>query len=441
MKLILKEKHVGFCFLMLSVFSFGQEKNIFQADLQDLFSRADVENRDLKILENLQKIAKISVEEERQKLLPTVETALSFSYNGNGWVSNRDFSNGMKAEIPAFGNQFSLEAKQLIYAGGAVKTSIEMSKMKQQMLALEKEKQSQNLRFLVAGFYLDMLKLQNQKIVVEKNILQAKKLIEQIKAKTNQGIALKNNITRYELLLQNLQLSLLQMNNQYTIINNELVQLLNLPVGTMIQPSGKEIALNELNASLVENSNEEILEKTPSLKQQNLEIEMSNRTEKLIKTEKLPQFFAFAGDYLNGPITIEIPAINKNFNYWYAGVGLKYDISSLYKNNVKLQQAKLQTTNAMEREMKLKEEISKQLTAAKIKYEETIEVYQTQLKNIELASQNYAVVKNRYLNDLSIITEMLDAENTKIEAELNASNAQINILYHYYQIKKILGTL
>lgn len=441
MKLILKEKYVGFCFLMLSVFSFGQEKNIFQADLQDLFSRADVENRDLKILENLQKIAKISVEEERQKLLPTVETALSFSYNGNGWVSNRDFSRGMKAEIPAFGNQFSLEAKQLIYAGGAVKTSIEMSKMKQQMLVLEKEKQTQNIRFLVVGFYLDMLKLQNQKIVVEKNILQAKKLIEQIKAKTNQGIALKNNITRYELLLQNLQLSLLQMNNQYTIINNELVQLLKLPVGTMIQPSGKEISLNELNASLVENSNKEILEKTPSLRQQNLEIEMSNQTEKLIKTEKLPQFFAFAGDYLNGPITIEIPSINKNFNYWYAGVGLRYDISCLYKNNVKVQQAKLQTTNAMEREMKLKEEISKQLTAAKIKYEETIEVYQTQLKNIELASQNYVVVKNRYLNDLSIITEMLDAENTKIEAELNASNAQINILFHYYQIKKILGTL
>ena len=44
-------------------------------------------------------------------------------------------------------------------------------------------------------------------------------------------------------------------------------------------------------------------------------------------------------------------------------------------------------------------------------------------------------------NDLVLITEMLDAENSKLDAELKATNAQINIIFHYYQLKKLTGTI
>jgi outer membrane protein TolC len=420
----------------------AQENKVLTVSIQDLFVLADQQNRDLKILDNNQKIAELKIKEEKQKLLPSVEASLAFSYNGDGWIMDRNFSNGFKAAIPDFGNNFVLEAKQIIYAGKAINTSVEIAKMGHQIAQLEKEKSKQSIRFLIAGYYLEMLKLQNQKVVMEKNILQTKKMIEQIAAKNNQGVALKNNITRYELQLQTLNLSLLQLNNSSTILNNELIQLLQLPLETKFEPKIDEIK-NALNNIGNETQQWQTIadENAPVLKQSLLDIEVAKKKEKIVKSDKLPQVFAFAGDYLNGPIMIEIPSINKNFNYWYAGVGIKYNLASLYKNEIKIQQAQMVTTNALEINNQLKEQLAKEITAAKIKYTETIDVYNTRLKNVELATQNYNVIKSRYLNDLALITEMLDAENIKIDAELQAINAQVNIVFQNYQLKKLAGLL
>lgn len=60
---------------------------------------------------------------------------------------------------------------------------------------------------------------------------------------------------------------------------------------------------------------------------------------------------------------------------------------------------------------------------------------------MELARQNYQVVNNRYLNQLAIITDMIDATNMKLDAELGEVDARINIAYAYYKMKYIAGQL
>ena len=64
-----------------------------------------------------------------------------------------------------------------------------------------------------------------------------------------------------------------------------------------------------------------------------------------------------------------------------------------------------------------------------------------QQKSVELARQNYQVVNNRYLNQLALITDMIDATNMKLDAELGEVDARINIAYAYYKMKYIAGQL
>ena len=66
---------------------------------------------------------------------------------------------------------------------------------------------------------------------------------------------------------------------------------------------------------------------------------------------------------------------------------------------------------------------------------------ETQQKSVELARQNYQVVNNRYLNQLALITDMIDATNMKLDAELGEVDARINIAYAYYKMKYIAGQL
>ena len=60
---------------------------------------------------------------------------------------------------------------------------------------------------------------------------------------------------------------------------------------------------------------------------------------------------------------------------------------------------------------------------------------------MELADQNYAVVRNRYANDLALLTDMLDASNMKLSAAMALVNARINVLYNYFKLKYITNTL
>jgi len=48
---------------------------------------------------------------------------------------------------------------------------------------------------------------------------------------------------------------------------------------------------------------------------------------KIAKSGMLPKVALVAEDNFSGPITIEVPVIDKNFNYWFAGVGVSYNIS------------------------------------------------------------------------------------------------------------------
>ncbi len=65
----------------------------------------------------------------------------------------------------------------------------------------------------------------------------------------------------------------------------------------------------------------------------------------------------------------------------------------------------------------------------------------TQQKSVELAQQNYQVVSNRYNNQLALITDMIDASNIKLNAELQEVNARINIAYTYYNVRYAAGNI
>ena len=65
----------------------------------------------------------------------------------------------------------------------------------------------------------------------------------------------------------------------------------------------------------------------------------------------------------------------------------------------------------------------------------------TQQKQVELANQNYSVVQNRYQNDLALLTDMVDASNMNLSAEMALVNARISMLYNFYTLKYVTNTL
>ena len=190
--------------------------------LERMFELAETQNRALAVMDMAVREAEEGVRVAKSARLPDMDASLALSYLGNANVFAREWKDFQVAHLPHFGNNFAFEASQVIYSGGAVTAGIDLAKMKREMALLSKEEMRENVRMMLAGSYLQLYKLQNERRVYEQNTMQTRKLIDEINAKHAQGVALKNDVTRYELQLKGYELALTQIQNNREVLNHRL---------------------------------------------------------------------------------------------------------------------------------------------------------------------------------------------------------------------------
>lgn len=426
--------------LLCSIEEISEANDNVVLGVEEMFRLADENSKKLQPFKRGIEESEAGIQLANANKLPDINLSLSFSYLGDGFTTARDFGDYQTAPIPHFGNNFSLEAKQVVYSGGAISGGVEIAELKREMASSQYESAQNSVRFMVIGNYLDLYKYRNLRIVYANHIEQTKKVIKEMEAKEREGVVLKNDITRYELLLSNLELTLTQIENGISILNRNLTSTLGLPEKTDIIPDDK-ILTETIPSRDAGYWQESATLHSPTLRSATIGIQMSKTEEKIVSSERLPHIALIAGYQMDGPITIEVPPINRNFNYWYVGVGISYNLSSLYKNNKARNRSKIATYQAEEEYASLREEISLAINADYTKYIEAYAELERQNKNVELANENYRVIYNRYTNDIALLTDMLDATNAKLQAEQELVNAQINIIYYYYKLQYISGLL
>lgn len=408
--------------------------------IEEMFRLADENSKSIQTYRTGKEVSDENLKAAKAQRLPDISASLSGSYWGNGKLWDRDFSNATKIDMPHWGNNFALEAQQVVYAGGAISSGIELAELEKQLAEMDWQKNRQDIRFLLVGHYLNLYKLHNQIEVLHKNLELTDQLIANMQARLEEGTALENDITRYELQRETLRLQLAKVEDACKIANHQLVITLHLPEGTVVQP---DTTLNDSRIQTLSEANWQELAAQNNLNLQQAEtgIKVNRQRVKMERSERLPKISLVAAEHLDGPITIEVPVLDNNFNYWYVGVGVKYNISSLFKNNRKLKAARLNVWKAQETYELAQEQTNHAVQESYVNFLTSFTDLRTQQKSVELADQNYSVTSNRYQNDLALLTDMLDASNMKLSADLGLVNARINVIYNYYKMKYITHTL
>ena len=408
--------------------------------ISQLFEKIEENSKSLQASRTGVEAANLGIESAKSKKLPDLDASLSFSYIGNALLTDRDFSNVHGLSSPHFGNNFAFQAQQVVYAGGAINAGIKLAELGKQQAEVGEKLTRQQIRFIALGQYLDLYKVDNRIKVYEKNIELTKQLISDIKAKQTQGMALKNDITRYELQMESLKLGLTALHNNRSILNHQLCNTIGMSQDVQIVPDatiadktyGKDGEAYWQTAGLMN---------SPLLEQTSNAIKIAEQKEKIAKSDLLPKVAFVATDQFDGPILFELPPVDKNLNVWYVGVGVKYSLSSLFKSNKRIKQAAVETRQAREAHSVQAEQLNNNVQAAYVQYQQTYVELETQKKSVELAQQNYEVMNARYLSQLALVTDMVDASNLKLNAELSEVDARINIVYAYYRMKYVAGEI
>lgn len=429
---------MSLCASLWAMSSYAQQSYVLT--LEHMFDLADENSKAIRVEKAVVTVTQQEVFVAKNGRLPDIDVSLSASYLGNGYLVGRDFANGQNIKMPHWGNNFAIKATQLIYGGGVVNTGIAIAKLKEEMAGVSLKATRSRVRFMLTGFYLDLYKLQNVLKVYDHNIELAKMVIAHTKERNAAGVALQNDITRYELQLKNLELARKRISNSVEILNYDLVTMLGLPTDTSIQPD-TTLLTQTLSVQELPYWQDLAWHESYAVKQSALATEISRQNEKMARAECLPSVALVAANHFDGPITIEVPVINKNFNYWYVGVGVSYKLSSIYKAGKNIKRACLNTKTNIHRQEDVLEQTSLAIQADYTKYWEAYDELETLEKSVQLANENYEVVETRYQNDMALVTDMLDASNQLLDAELQLVNGRINVIFNYYKLKNTSGNL
>lgn len=425
---------------MIAVFPalfFSQDRTQMTAD--EVAALAVQNHQQLKVSARNIDIARQNTNIIKLQKLPNITASTSQFYLGNAIAVDKDFSASTNVPMPHYGSSYAVQATQLIFKGGLVNKSIELAGLREQLSELDLEKNKQDVKFLVISSYLDMYKTVNQQEIFQNNKKLAQERLKNIRKFYQQGMVTRNEVIRGELAIKNLDQGILTLSNNRKILNYNLNTALGLPSDTEIVPveklEDKEAGIGmDYYIHLARDSN-------PLMKSAHTNIDVADKNIEIIKTDKMPTVAGFGGYTLQRPVTTRNPVLDMYSGGWQTGVSLTYNIDNLYKTKDRVKLGELQKTQAYDVLTLTAQNIDMAVNAAYVKYQEAIQQADILNDAKKLAEENYRITEAKYLNQLAVQAEMIDAQNQKLQSELDYSNAEINVLYQYYNLLKSTGTL
>lgn len=426
--------------VMMAVFPalfFSQE--IKQMTANEVAELALQNHQQLKVSAQNIDIAKQNTNVIKLQKLPNITASTSQFYLGDAVAIDKDFSQSTNVPMPHYGSTYGVQATQLIFKGGLVNKSIELAGLREQLSELDLEKNKQDVKFLVISNYLDVYKILNQQEVFRSNKKLAQERLKNIQKFYQQGMVTRNEVIRGELAIKNLDQGILTLVNNRKILNYNLNLALGLSSDTEIVPveslENKESGIGiDYYLNLAHDNN-------PLLKSAQTSVNVADKNIEIIKTDKMPTVSGFGGYTLQRPITTRNPVIDMYSGGWQTGISLSYNIDNLYKTKQRVKLGELQKNQANDAVTLTQQNVDMAVNAAYIKYQESIQQAEILNDAKQLAEENYKITEAKYLNQLAVQAEMIDAQNQKLQSELDYANAEINMLYQYYNLLKSTGTL
>lgn len=356
--------------LLSTTGSYAQDRSKKLA-VDEMIELALANHQQLKISAQQKEISQHQTQIAKQQQLPAIGITATAAYLGDALLLDGDFAKVMTKDIPHFGNSYAIQASEVLFKGGAIKKSIELAKISEQLAELDWLKDQQSIKFLVISNYLDLYKLKHQQEVYQNNKQLGQIRLENVKQFYSQGMLTRNEVIRGELALQSIDQALLVVNNTASVVNYNLAIVLGLNTKTQIIPS--EMMDEKEIVGLYEDYLTMAYENHPALKKTTKAIEAVDRKIELVKTDQYPTLLAVGGYNMSRPITTSNPVADMYSNTWQVGVSLNYSLDNLYRTPKKLKVERLEKEKAEETKVWAEQQVEMNVHAAYVKYEEAVQ--------------------------------------------------------------------
>lgn len=432
----MKYKLLILLFCLRFVPSVAQET--YPLSIDDLFRLGTENSLRLKASYMQEVIAGDKEKTARSAQLPGISIGATTGYIGQSVVFKQGMAHPTYPDLPDWSHNYNVEVTQPLYRGGKIRYSIKRASLEKQIASLNTTNDKAEIKILLLQNYMDLFSLYKQKEVLARNIEESNLRLKDIRRMKKEGIVTRNDEIRSELQLTNDELAFREAQDNISIVSQQLDVILGLDETLLIQPD-TTLLYQPILLQTCDEYVQQAYTNYPELNLARYNTLLAKNDILITRADYLPSLSLRAANTLARPLTTSMEDVFAN--NWNVALSLSYNLSSLFQNNHKMHEARHYVNLRKNWEEQVMQNIRVQVRSAFIRHNEALDRVHALILSVAQAEENYRIVRNRYMNQLSILTDLLDASNVRLEAELQLTNARTEVVYTYYQLLRSCGNL
>lgn len=322
-----------------------------------------------------------------------------------------------------------------IYSGFRIKNGIDAARYLQEAVKFDAENDKEKIILNTINAYTNLYKAQEAVKLVKQNLEQSQQRDKDFSNMEKNGLLARNDLLKAQLQTSNIELALLNAENNLKLSMVALNLIMGLPERTLLNTDTASIELKQ-DIESIESYEQQALVNRKDVKALWLRHDAANAKVKQAKGDYFPTI-GLTGGY----IAADIPKVLTITNAVNAGVGIQYNLGSLWKTKSKIEEAKAAEKEISATQELIADNIKLEINEAYEDYFSAKKKIDVQLKAVENAKENSRITKNKYDNNLVNTTDLLDANTALLEAEINLSTAKADIFSAYQTLLQRSGIL
>ncbi len=347
-------------------------------------------------------------------------------------------NSGGSAAAPITVNQAAYGSANLslpVFSGFKIQYGIRSSEFLEKATVLDADQDKEAVIMNTIDAFSNLYKARANLRVIQENLAQSRSRDTDFANLEKNGLLARNDKLKALLQTANIELTMADVENNLKLAMVNMNIMLGLPEETIITPD---------STSLVEPGDIKSVQEYEQLALQNRKDMQAigyrkKASEVGIRTAKADYFPSLA--LTGGYIVADIPGFITITNAVTFGVGLSYNVSSLWKTNAHVTGAKAKLAEVQANEEELYDQVRNQVNQA---YEDLLTAkkkIQVSQVAIDQGIENYKIVKNKYDNSLLTVTDLLDANALMLQSQISLELSKADAIVAYNTLLERAGIL
>lgn len=382
-------------------------------------------NRDIKNSQYALKKAEYAINQAQAGKKPTVDynfgaqrsratDAATYSraaslMGGANSVSNA-FSNGISVNIP-------------LYTGGLVEGQIDVAKLGKTNTQEEILRVEQATKYSAIQGYYALLAYQELQGVYHEAVDNLQGHLDNVQAQYNVGTKARVDVLSSDVSLANAKTTAITADNNVAVAESNLNNILGLPLETKLNLADHQLPFDTYNISLQE-ATDYAMKYRPEVLQAAIAVQEAERNIDIANAGNRPTVAITGG---NDWADNTFPGIDANKRSWKVAAGVTYSLYDGGATKAKVNQAKQDLLVARETEQKTREAVQLEVKQAYLNIRSAAQKVEETQTVVDQARENYRIQNIRYQAGVGINLDVLDAQLSLNEAQVN----HIQALYDY----------